>query len=194
MGTLTFDFLVDSFLFKDSLIQEKFEGILEKDILAELTRYRQFCLDHLDELQKEIQANKTLRIFSGVEMPTITLLKQSAFYVGQYIINDPIFRFTYPGRDADKAINEFLKVEKQGVDRHRLSQAVAYMKNLTSMIVADYVKFMPVSYLFEPPQEIPILGSDCGFSDSIPESLVNFFAKHAIIKSVDINLAIKENA
>jgi hypothetical protein len=186
MGTLTFDFLVDSFLFKDSLIQEKFEGILEQDILAELTLYRQFCIDHLDELQQEIQRNNTLRIFSGMEMPTPKLLKQSAFYVGQYIIDDPIFKFTHPSRDADKAFNKMLKVEEQGIDRHLLSHAVAYMKSLTPMVVADYIKFIPVSYLFERPKEIPILHSDCGFSDSIPESLISFFSEHAIIKSVDI--------
>lgn len=197
MGTLTFDFLADSFLFKDFLIQKKFEGILEQAILAELASYRQFCIDHLDELQQEIQENSTLRIFSGMEMPTPKLLKQSAFYVGQYIINDPIFKFTHrdaapifkfthPSRDEDKAINKILKVEEQEIDRNLLSRAVAYMKSLSPMVMADYVKFVPVSYLFERPKEIPILYSECGFSDSIPDSLVNFFSEHAIIKSVNI--------
>jgi hypothetical protein len=186
MGTVTFYFLVDSFLFKNNLVQTRYANIPDKEILNELTRYRQFCIEHLDELQQEVKENDSLRIFSGMEMPTIALLKQSAFYVGQYIIDDPIFKLTSPSRDVDKAVNEFLKVETQKIDRDRLSNAAIYMKNLASMVIANYVKFLPVSYLFEPSEEIPILTSDCGFSDSLPESLINFFAKNAIIESVDI--------
>ena len=186
MGTIVFDFLVDSFLFKTSLIESRYKNIPDKVILNELLSYRQFCIDNLGKVQQEVKENDSLRIFSGMEMPTTALLKQSAFYIGQYIIDDPIFKLTYPSRDVDKAVNEFLKVETQTIDRDRLSNAAFYMKNLTPMVMANYVKFLPVSYLFEPSEEIPILTSDCGFSDSLPESLINFFTKNAIIKSVDI--------
>lgn len=174
MGTVTFDFLVDSFLFKKNLIQTRYVNISDKEILNELTRYRQFCIEHLADLQQEVKENDSLRIFSGMEMPTIALLKQSAFYVGQYIIDDPIFKLTSPNRDVDKVVNQFLKMENQDLDRERLSNAALYMKNLTPMVMANYVKFLPVSYLFEPSEEIPILASDCGFSDSLPEPLIEF--------------------
>jgi len=186
MGTVIFDFLVDSFLFKDSLFKSRYKNIPDKEILNELSKYRQFCIKYLGKVQQEIKENDSLRIFSGMEMPTIALLKQSAFYVGQYIIDDPIFKLTSPSRDVDKVVNEFLKIENQDLDRERLSNAVFYMKNLTPMVMANYVKFLPVSYLFEPSEGIPILASDCGFSDSLPEPLIEFFTKNAIIGSVDI--------
>jgi hypothetical protein len=186
MGTVIFDFLVDSFLFKKNLIQTRYANIPDKDILNELLSYRQFCIENLGNVQQEIKENDSLRIFSGMEMPTIALLKQSAFYVGQYIIDDPIFKLTYPRRDVDRAVNEFLKVEIQEIDRDSLSNAAFYMKNLAPMVMANYVKFLPVSYLFEPTEGIPILTSDCGFSDSLPEPLIDFFTQNAIIESVDI--------
>lgn len=96
MGSQTFNFLTESFLFCDDLINDNFRTVSEHDILKELNKYREFCLSKKLEIEEEVIKNPSnLNMLSGVEMPDISLLKQSAFYVNQYLINDPIFSLGY---------------------------------------------------------------------------------------------------
>src|SRR5260370_20691681 len=69
MGSRTFDFLSESFLFDESLIRERFSNIPDIEIVAELKRYRQFCLSVAPEIEAEIFTSPTsnLRLFSGIK-------------------------------------------------------------------------------------------------------------------------------
>src|ERR1044072_8224987 len=94
MGSRTFDFLTESFLFYDSLIRDQFRDIPESEIVAELKRYRQFCLSVAPEIEAEILSSpiSSLRLFSGIKHVGVDLLKQATFYVHQHILYDPLFR------------------------------------------------------------------------------------------------------
>lgn len=52
------------------------------------------------------------------------------------------------------------------------------------MIVANYVKLLPISFFLEPPEKTPILYSENLFSDILPESIFEFFHENLIIKSI----------
>jgi hypothetical protein len=54
MGSQTFDFLTDSFLFQDACIQSQFSTVTESEIQKELARYRDFCISKQSELEQEV--------------------------------------------------------------------------------------------------------------------------------------------
>src|SRR5690349_14303241 len=95
MGSKTYDFLTDSFLFDSSLVDEQFSSVNETDINRELQRYREFCLSIVPDLYAEISSDpSSLKVFSGTKRVRLDLLKQSAFYIHQHVLYDPLFPFT----------------------------------------------------------------------------------------------------
>lgn len=57
MGSLTYDFLTESFLFSDDLITEQFKTVSDSELEKELRRYREFCLSRETELFSEIRSH-----------------------------------------------------------------------------------------------------------------------------------------
>lgn len=91
MGSRTYDFLADSFLFRDSLLDECYASVPEQELVKELRKYREFVLANEDALLSEVaHGNSTLNVFSG-ERVNLPMLKACALYVHQYIIDDPLF-------------------------------------------------------------------------------------------------------
>src|ERR1041385_6047187 len=96
MGTKTYDFLTESFLFDDSLLADQFSTISTDELKKELRKYRDFCLAHVTELEQELHSKQpTLRLFSSNGQLRLDLLTRSAFYVQQYVLPDPLFDLTY---------------------------------------------------------------------------------------------------
>lgn len=82
MGSKLYDFLTDSLLFNDSLIEERFASVAEAEIRKELRRYREFWFANATEIQREVRANDSnLKLFSGLKMVPPELLKQTALYI-----------------------------------------------------------------------------------------------------------------
>lgn len=191
MGTKVFDFLSDSFLFDDALISDQFGGVTEREILKELRRYREFCLSSAAELEQEASSNTSnLKLFSGVKHVDLGLLKQSAFYIEQHVLYDPLFELTsWRPPHEDKVRSAYRTLLGGGrldssFDKEKLAETAAYLKSLTPMVAADYVKLLPTSYFFEPPKHFPMKYSENGFEDAVPRSLLNFFHKNADVKSM----------
>lgn len=190
MGTKAFDFLSESFLFDDARIRDRFASTPENEILNELRRYREFCLSSAAELEREALSNTSnLKLFSGVRRVDPRLLKQSAFYVEQHILYDPLFELTSwrPPRE-DRARSSYASLlggpgPDPSFDKEKLAETAAYLKGLTPMVAADYVKILPTSYFFEPPERFPLKYSDNGFADAVPQSLLQFFHKNAVVES-----------
>ena len=184
MGSRTYDFLNDSFLFDSQCVQDQFRGISDDDVHKELRRYREFCLSITPELEQEILLDKSnLKLFAGIRHVDIALLKQSAFYVHQHVLYDPLFVLTETTTDQSRTMNEFLGMKPLSLGRPQLTHTVAYMKALMPMVATDYVKFLPTSYFFEPPKELPITYSTQGFAERIPEALHDFFHSKAVVES-----------
>lgn len=187
MGSKVYDFLSESFLFNDSLIGEQFNSISETEILRELNHYREFCLASGAELELEAsRKTSNLKLFSGIKHVDPRFLKQSAFYVEQHILYDPLFEITERVVPRDKAFRSFLGGKETPFNKKRLSQVVSYLKALTPMVAADYVKLLPTSYFFEPPEQLPFTHSETGFADVLPEPLMKFFHDHAVVGSTKI--------
>jgi hypothetical protein len=185
VGSKTYDFLNNSFLFDDSYIDSEFEGILERDMQKELQRYREFCISVEAELEREILSDdSSLKLFSGVQEPDISVLKQSALYVHQHILYDPLFAVTEPPNNLTKAFNKLFGADDGSIDKRKVARIIHYLKELTPMVAADYVKFLPTSFMFELPLEVPIEASNNFFEECIPPTLRQFMYDNVIVRSV----------
>ncbi|SDG19090.1 hypothetical protein SAMN04244560_01931 [Thermoanaerobacter thermohydrosulfuricus] len=73
--------------------------------------------------------------------------------------------------------------------RQALTEVVRYMKSLTSAVTAGFVKFIPISYVHEPPKDISIYYSENGYSDALPSNLLEWFYKKVRVSSLtkDVN-------
>jgi hypothetical protein len=184
MGSRTYDFLTDSFLFDSSLIEEEFSSVNETDISRELRHYREFCLSIVAEVYAEISSDpSSLKVFSGIKRVHLDLLKQSAFYIHQHVLYDPLFPFTNEHTNQSEAFAQAIGLGDTSLDKAELAKTIKYLKALTPMVAADYVKLLPTSYFFEAPAEVPIVYSANGFADRVPGSLLKFFRDRAVVRS-----------
>jgi hypothetical protein len=184
MGSKVYDFLTESFLFDESLIEEQFASIPEAQIREELGRYREYWLANAAEIEQEVQTDgSALKLFSGVKATDPRLLKQTALYVHQQILTDPLFDL---GREANPnadGFNAVFGLRTPAFNKAELVKALRYLKALTPMVVGDYVKFFPTSRFFEPLPQIPLSYSRTAFAERVPEELRDFFHSNAQVRS-----------
>ena len=106
MGSRTFDFLTDSFLFRDDLIDEQFARTPLSEIERELERYREFCIRNQAEFMAEIDTGNSSLTLYGDERFSVPELTQAALYVQQYVLQDPLLRFTARRSESAKALTK----------------------------------------------------------------------------------------
>lgn len=184
MGSKIYDFLTESFLFDDSLIEEQFASIPEADLRKELGCYRDHWLANAAEIEQEVQTDQSAsKLFSGLKTTHLRLLKQTALYVHQQILTDPLFDLgREPNPDVD-AFNSVFGLRTPVFDKREVIRAVRYLKALTPMVAGNYVKFFPTSRFFEPLPQIPLTYSRTGFAERVPEELLDFFHSNAHVTS-----------
>lgn len=193
MGSRTYDFLADSFLFHDRLVSSAYASLTERELAKELQRYRDFCLANRDALISEVLAyDSSLRVFSGLDRVRLSMLKRCALYVHQYIIDDPLIPLSAEKGEFTEAIIKLKRLKSESLDRQDLAARVRFLKELTPMVSADFVKLLPISYAFEPPKELPFLYSETGFSDALPRALMEIFSANAKVRSVKGNLIMSK--
>lgn len=187
MGSVTFDFLNQSFLFYVSLIDKSFASVSEKALMKELEKYREHTISSLPTLHEEINdKDQLLKIFGAKDYFSIDHLVQTAFYLDQVVLPDPLLPFSRTESDVSKTMSEFLGMRKDDhlLDRRQLTAAARKMKLLTPMVAANYVKFFPVSYYLEPEDQIPISFSESGYSDVLPSNILSAYRNRADVKSL----------
>jgi len=57
---------------------------------------------------------------------------------------------------------------------------------MTPMIASDYVKVLPISYFFEPPEQMPIRYSETQYSDIMPKKYLEFFHANVNVESMQL--------
>jgi hypothetical protein len=172
-------------LFTDGLLDTGFQSVPEKEILAELKRYREFVLANQSKLLDEIsRRSSNLRIFSGLDRVRLSHLKQSALYVHQYIIDDPLIPLTSEQTDVAEVFGKAIGLSPSTLDKADLTRRLRFLKRLTPMVAADFVKLLPVSTAFEPSKEIPLFYSENRFSDGLPRTLMEKLHARADVRSM----------
>lgn len=185
MGSITYDFLADSLFFNKTSLENQFSNETDQRIEKELTEYRQFCIDNQEELIKEIKEKDSfLKVFSSTEAPPYQMLKQTALYVDQFIIYDPLFKHSDFQSEMTKVTGQYLGYEQSGLNRQGIWKASKLLKEITPMIVANYVKVFPLSYHFETPKTIPLNLPIDYYNGILPESILKFFWENASVRSM----------
>jgi len=185
MGSITYDFLADSLFLNENALESNFENEKEERIQKELEDYRKHCISNKEELVKEIKGHDSfLKVFSSTEEIPFNLLKQTALYVDQFIVFDPLFKHSDFQSDMTKVTGEYLGYEQGGIDRNAISKASKFLKEITPMIAADYVKIFPLSYLFETPETIPLNLPVDYYNGILPRPILDFFWENASVRSM----------
>ena len=182
MGTRSFDFLTESLLFHHDYLDNCFENVAESTLRKTLEDYRNFCDRNVTTLRNEL-AKTNLTVFSGLGRSAgVQSIAQSAFYLDQYILDDPLYRLSIPERPMNSIMNEQIGMSQQGDIRKAVSKAAQHMKRHSPFVAANYVKFLPLTQPQEP--TIPIQYSETFFSDVLPETLLQFFYERAQVRAL----------
>lgn len=180
------EFISESFLFDDSALENRYSSFGEVELLKELENYRVLHLSDAVASEKAVRANTSnLKLFNGSTHSIFSLLKQSALYLDEVVIADPVFPHTHNWSQNAKTMNDFVGAPGGGaINREKLAESAHYLKQLVPMIQAAFVCVLPITALFEPPEVIPYRASLNGFSDVLPEPLLDFYRERAIVEAV----------
>lgn len=184
MGCIQYDFLSESLFFNQTALETKFANESDSRVEKELADYRDFCIKNFEQIQKSIAENKSgLKLFSSVDITPIPLLKQTALYINQYTIADPLFPYTAPKAENEDDASAFFGYRKSTIKREEIASACKYLKMITPMIAGDYVKIFPISYYHER-KTIPFYVPQNLFSDVLPLPILKFFQEHAEVMTM----------
>lgn len=185
MGTLIFDFLRESPLFDGDLIDAGYGGLTDHDLQKELNRYREYVIGNLGALRKEIAAVPgELRLYGGKSFDSLPQLTQAAFYLDQVVLPDPLFPHSVQLDEVRRQMNIVLGgKDRQSVNRQAIANSARWMRMLTPMVAANYVKFFPVTYFLER-EEIPLLAAgEGGFASTLPSEALKIYRDRAAVRS-----------
>lgn len=191
MANTAFDFLTESFLFNDRYIRDGFKTVSEMELQGELQKYREHIQKNYTDIVQEMHNENELNVSieAAGELPDEQLLKQLALYMDKVVIDDPIFDFTQLKAGIHVPMSKLMGVNPNDeIDRRRLAYRAKYMKWSTPLVATQFVKYVPISLIHEPPKELPILYSGNNFSSELSKELYNFFYEKAIVSNV-----IREN-
>lgn len=189
MANIVFDFLTESFLFNQEYIETFYSSITNSELRSELRKYREHIQKNIKEIVAEIQHGKDLMnisIESFGHLPDETLLKQIALYLDRVVIPDPVFEHTGEKGNIHMRLSQIMGIKSSvDIDRQELAVDIKYMKDKTSLVANQFVKFFPVSLLHEPPKNLPIFYSENNYSDALPPEVFKFFYEKAKVSNVD---------
>lgn len=188
MSRVLYDFLTESFLFREDHLAEDFASFGLDELEEELQRYRVHVLASLDEVAAEINArNSLLSIFFDTlthPQPSIDRLKQCAFYFDFVVVDDPLFALSRQPDPAAGPPTELLGYKQPQVDRKKVASAARFMESLAPMVGADFLKFSPVSLDHEPFEGVPFKVSGNLFFEDVPSELHSFFRDRVKVHSM----------
>lgn len=187
MANIAFDFLTESFLFNDEYIENNFSRVSEQELSLELQKYREYIKGNYANLIEETQNNSKLNVSieSAGKLPTEQLLKQLALYMDRIVISDPVFEFTPTKSKIHAPMSQLMGLNSRAeIDRVKLAQNVKYMKWTTPLVATQFVKYIPISLIHEPPKDLPIHYSPNNFSDDLPKEIFDLFYKNAKVNNV----------
>ncbi len=185
MGSKSYGFLIDSIFFDEKSLNNKFKNETIERLAKELDDYREYCLSNYEELVQQIKGHThPLRITSSKPYTSIKLLKQTALYLDQYVIDDPLFKLSDPPNHSSHAFGEYLGYAKSEIDKDSIYKAADFLKSLLPMVIADYVKPFPLSYYFERGPDIPLYYPINNNENLLPKHLREFFWENSKIQTL----------
>lgn len=186
MGSKHYDFLNDSILFNQDAIESEYKNESESRLEKELQDYRQYVTKNIQEIGDDIKkTNSALRVFSTDGFTPFKLLKQTALYINQFVVSDPLFHHTHEQSSTATVLSKYIGMEEKGMDKGGIASAARYLKELSPMVAADFVKIFPTEYYKEPPKELPLKYSENSFEDILPPKILRIYKNKAIVSNME---------
>ena len=154
MSSELFEFVSESVLFDRGQIERQYRNLSEDELERELVAYRTLQLANSPAVEKRVRDNPSaLKFFTGSTDPVFDLLKQSAWYLDQIVIADPVFPSTHQWSEHAKTMNELIGLKNDGaLNRLKLARSAQYLIYLRPMIQDGFIVMLPITALFEPPK------------------------------------------
>ena len=189
MSQIIYNFLKESFLYDNKLIEKEYSSITDIEIKNEFKKYREYILKNISKLHDEITlyANQ-IKIFNVDKLIDFTKIRQMSFYLDQVIVSDPLFKVCTPSNLHQDIFSEYLGVTKDNsFSRKELIKVIKNFKDSEILVEATYLKFFPTSYFFEPKSEIPLLYSETQFYDVLPSNIMDLYHKNTKLRTFKKN-------
>jgi hypothetical protein len=184
MGSKTYEFLAESLLFDQSLIEEKFSSVTEQELEQELERYRVFGRKEAPAVEAEISKESSSLVVLADEPLDMVRLTQSALYVNQYVFDDPLLKIAERPHASADAMNQYLGMaQNQTINRRSLAKTSALMKSMTPFVAGNFLKFMPMT-AERTDGSLPFNYSPTAYEDALPTEVLKLFKDAAIVKSL----------
>jgi hypothetical protein len=155
MSNTSFNFLADSFLFRD--FENEFEDYSLTALQDEINSYKKHIESSLDEINIECinkgEEDNFLSEFTKVnDFPSTDRIARAAMYCNKIILDDPIYLTSFKNLEVINRERKLRGMETLSDDmvKKQLARQVQYMKSLTPAVrtTADFVKFYPLSKPF----------------------------------------------
>ena len=186
MSNIIYKFLNESFLLRNDYIDTSYSQVSDRELMNELQKYREFCIKNIQSLLSDINLYKhDIKIFTAKSLIDIPRLMQTALYMDQVTLPDPIFEHSYENSQFSNTLAQFNGITNESINRITLSKSAKLLKSLVPMVEVGYVKLFPVSYFFEPQSEIPLIAPTT--SAVLPENIMRLYVDNADIKSFTKN-------
>lgn len=183
MSHVAFDFLSESVLLDEAQIESNYAGMTGPELMRALEQYREHVLSHGDELRTEAaRVEGALSISfdtSSRSRPSVDLLKQCALYFDRAVVDDPLFPLTKQSGSSAVALNQYLGLPAQGLDRNAIASVAQFMRRVRPMTAGGFLKFAPTTAVLEPPDQTPITYSANLYEERIPEALRDWIRNRA---------------
>jgi hypothetical protein len=171
MGSIAFDYLADSFLLNKNSIKKNFREYTENQIFYEIENYRKHCLANFEALVTNTKAiDSNLKVIAkNTEPLSVNQIMQSALYLENFIVYDPFFILSAPEDKIQKTANEFFKKDSTPYSLKDSALDVAKdLKYLQPLVAGDFLKLLPFSHFFEPPEKIPMYFPGLNYDNGQP--------------------------
>ena len=183
MSHVSLGFLLDSILLDPAAQENCFSDLTDKELVAELSTYREHILDQLGELKKEVLVGgNRLGAYFGTSLcaePKIRQLMRAGLYFDQLVIDDPLFPH---GREPTSASDAFARLagyQAGALDRKEVAAGARLIAMLQPLVSGGLLKLVPASIQHEPPHEVGISYSPTLFSERVPAPLLRWFHDRA---------------
>lgn len=186
MGSYAYEYLNDSLLLDHSLVSRQYSSVSTKDLENELRNYREYCLKVLPEIRRAVKSNDGIvSCLAPSTISHVSWLKQAALYLEEAVVVDPIFKLTDIRTASTEAFTAFMGMASTPIiDRIELAKAAMLLIELRPLVAGGYVRIYPVSLEFEREAEVPLIYSDVGFEDCLPQPILEYYKSKAVVRSV----------
>lgn len=187
MSNTSFDFLVDSILFKE--VDNEYKNVNLQNLADELNKYRKYIKKNIKSIEKEIlqcDGDKILQNTQLIrtELADMNKLASMSLFVEMIVLDDPLFNI-YLDEITLSRQSTFFSAGYQFDEKRKLADKVKYMKKLTPCVRCDteYIKFYP--YNINNNDYVPNKIRIPSYTYDIRTELKNWLSSNMTISNID---------